>query len=296
MHFSIDITTSVRIIDIMSRICGEMETELGLHFLNGIGFWNVFCLNHKENASKMMNEHGIDFNPKCTKEEFVTQFENKSANYGSNKDVCLRNYKNVCQDPGDFLHDFPENTADLSARCKAHIKYKECLIDYKEKCGEKIYGMSLHEDLETLNTFCDEKSVLFRALAVTGKCFNKCNPNSNELVEKRVYSCCDEIKNKDIVKYELEYNLRYPEDYNIRFCFYDLQLTKCLADVILKDCGETAKELMLHALKINKLKYTLCRDFPKEAAFFMNELDFSLEPQCSLEDFRNHCENETEND
>ncbi|XP_071042113.1 uncharacterized protein [Parasteatoda tepidariorum] len=176
----------------------------------------------------------------------------------------------------------------------AHIKYKECLIDYEENCGEKIWGMSLHEDLETLNTFCDKNSVLFRALSDKGKCFNKCYQNYEKDAGNRVNNCFDEIKNKHPEKYELEYHQRYPEDYNIRSCFYHLLLVKCLTDVISEDCGETAKELMLQALKINKLKYTMCRDFPKEAAFFMNELDFSLEPQCSLEDLTNRLDNESE--
>ncbi|XP_071039929.1 uncharacterized protein [Parasteatoda tepidariorum] len=290
----IDITTTVCVIDRMLRICGKMETELGLHFPNGIGFWNAFCLNNKETALMMMEEYELNFNPETTEEEFVTLFENNSASYGENKDMCLRNYKNLCQNPGDIRHDFPENSDDLSARCTAHIKYKECLIDYEQKCGEKIHGMSLHEDLETLNTFCDEKSVLFHALSDKGKCFNKCYQNYEKDAEDRVYSCIDEIKNKYPEKYELERNQRYRKSYNIRSCFDDLLMAKCLTEVISEDCGETAKELMLQALKINKLKYTMCRDFPKEAELFMNELDFSLEPQCPLEDLTNRLENESE--
>nr|XP_042896707.1 uncharacterized protein LOC107454623 isoform X1 [Parasteatoda tepidariorum] len=278
----------------MSRICGKMETELGLHFLNGIGFWKVFCLNNKETALKMMEEHGFNFTSETSEDEFETLFQDKSASYGTNKDMCLSNYKNFCQNPGDFIEDFPENSDDLSARCAAHIKYKECLIDYEQKCGEKIHGMSLHEDLETLNTFCDEKSVLFHALSDKGKCFNKCYQNYEKDAEDRVYSCIDEIKNKYPEKYELERNQRYRKSYNIRSCFDDLLMAKCLTEVISEDCGETAKELMLQALKINKLKYTMCRDFPKEAELFMNELDFSLEPQCPLEDLTNRLENESE--
>ncbi|XP_015927360.1 uncharacterized protein [Parasteatoda tepidariorum] len=257
----------------MSRICGKMATELGLHFLNGIGFWNAFCLDNKETALKKMKDNELDFSPETTEDEFVTLFEEISVSYGSNKYLCLSNYKSLCQNPGDFFHDFPENSANLSTRCKAHIKYKECLIDYEEKCGEEIWGLYPHEDLEALTTFCDENSVLFHTLSDKGKCFNKFYQNYEKGAKDRVFNCFDEIKNKEM--YELEYNQRYPEDYNVRSCFYDLQLAKCLTDVISEDCGETAKELTSQALKINKFKHTLCRDLPKEAAFFMNELDFS---------------------
>ncbi|XP_042896705.1 uncharacterized protein [Parasteatoda tepidariorum] len=288
-----DITNTICVIDKISRMCGKMATEMALHFINGVGFWKTFCLNQTEEAMEKMENLEFTFEPETSKEEFVALFENVSDSYGINKAMCLSNYRALCQDPGDFFHDVLENSANLSAKCKEHIKYRECSIDYEKKCNEKIGGMSLPEDLETLNTFCNENSVLFQALADRMKCFNEFYQFYGRETENRIDKCRDdEIIFKDREKYVQVYSRPYPEDYGIEFCFYDLEYMKCLADVISEDCGETAKELMLQALKLNKMQYyTVCKHFPKKAELFMEELDFNLNPKYSLEDFISLLEN-----
>ncbi|XP_015927371.1 uncharacterized protein [Parasteatoda tepidariorum] len=54
----------------VSKDCGELAKELGLHFIREAGPWNFICQDHQSKALKLMKDLNFTFDPKTSEEEF----------------------------------------------------------------------------------------------------------------------------------------------------------------------------------------------------------------------------------